>query len=111
MSGWLGLGTVEEPVVSEFTDPRPSFVPFTEFGGYSRAPVAFGPALTGRIDRFAAPAGPVGAVITHGALFDRRRRVGKPHPGDHCSSPTATGRNGVSIVPSFALFTPVLGLY
>jgi hypothetical protein len=70
LSGWLGLGTIEEPVVSEFTDPRPSFVPFTEFSGYNRAPVTFGPALTGRIDRFPAPTAPARAVITHGALYD-----------------------------------------
>jgi hypothetical protein len=70
LSGWLALGAVIEEPVSEFGDPRPSFTPFTEFSGYSRAPVAFGPGMTVKVERFPGPTAPPNALITHGALFD-----------------------------------------
>jgi len=70
LSGWLALGAVVESVVSEFSDPRPSFVPFTEYSGYNRFPLTIGPTMTARIERFPAPVAPIGAQITYGGLFD-----------------------------------------
>jgi hypothetical protein len=58
LSGYLGLGRLVNGAFEELDDyTRPAFH-------------AVDDPTIGRIERFPAPAGPVGVAISHGALYD-----------------------------------------